>query len=228
MERIIRNTDDSAEAIIESHPEWGHLIAYGLGSSSWIGYLNGIESKKQYMKVVSEYLTHHAHQRLSNPTIRDTDTVIDFFNIQYSLEQPDGTKRYKASTLQTHLSILNKYWCFAWARDLPTEVPLLQHMLKQWCHKMADPTQAEAFTAEELASYYNRIPDVHTAHIAAYAVIASHGCERGVEAKSLCFEDVTELTDASGKQIFQIKFNRAKQLGATSGKKGKSSKKMHQ
>ena len=44
METIIRNTDDSAEAIIESHPEWGGpLIAYGLGSSSWIGYLNGIE-----------------------------------------------------------------------------------------------------------------------------------------------------------------------------------------
>lgn len=213
----------TAEEIIKEHPEWVTILHMGLGSASWLRYLREIDSKRQYLQVVAEFLTFLNAKRQTQADYRDTDAILDFFEFRRVETNVDGSIRFKANSIQGHVSIMNKFWCYAFARDLATEVPLVQHEAKSHNNKMNDPIQAPAFTADQLVEYYQRLPGNHTAHIGPYAVIATHGCERGVEAKQLHFEDVTSLLDSEGNHMYRIKFDRAKQLGKSATKKGNKS-----
>ena len=216
---------ERVQKILNAHPEWIALYGEGFASPFWLEYLEEIKTRFQYLKVVAEYIEFHQLRKLADDTALDTTSIVEFFKARYEMKNENGEKKFKANTLQGHLSVMNKFWMYAYARDLSIELPLLQHKIKSWNADMDDPIQAAAFTIEELNEYYAILPGVHTAHIGPYAILATHGCERGIEIKSLRFEDVVELTDtATGNKMFQIFFDRAKQLGKKTGKKGNALK----
>jgi hypothetical protein len=63
--------------IFEKHPEWNHLLIYGLNDASWVESLIEIESKSVYFKCIADYLEfYHA---VNVQDMRTTIVIIFYF-----------------------------------------------------------------------------------------------------------------------------------------------------
>ncbi len=94
--------------------------------------------------------------------------------------------------------------------------------MKKWVSKADNAKQAKPFEREELGVLYERQMEAHTAHFAPFAVLATHGLQRGCETKLLGLEDIKELRAKDGTLNYLVDFSRQKRTARSTGNRGNS------
>jgi hypothetical protein len=202
-----------------------HLIEHGLKNVNFTEQVDLFKpnSQKQYMKTATEFLQFILDYPLSEfeaSTLTDgrCRQAVNFLKFKRGVTQ--ATPLLSGSTLQTKWSHVLLFFMTVYKIDLTKEVTVCQKLLNSWKAEDPDPTQAAVFSLEQLQSYYSLPLALHSAHIAVYAVMATHGCERGCESKLLHYEDIQRLVNPTNEATsYQVTFNRQKQLGKSFNKR---------
>lgn len=205
--------------------EWTPLIQFGLQNVNFLQVLDTFKdsSQKSYIRAIAEYLQFV----VDHPQTLLVESLVPSNDNEARISQAIEFLKFKracgltGNTLQTKWSQVMLFFNTVYSIDLNKSATLGQRLLNQYKKQDPDPTQAAVFTLEQLLTFYSFPLAKHTAHIAVYAIMTTHGAERGIESKRLTFEDVTKLVNPiTGEIQYQVQFDRQKLLGDVTNKRG--------
>lgn len=205
---------------VMKRPEWSTHPE--LRISSWLTWVSLIKSQHFYMNVAAQFLEFKF--KLSESDLGErVEPYTDVEAVTFFFAERKASEKYKATSLISQASALSKFFKFALNRDLYVETPLLTCQLTSWQKEEDGPEQAPVFSPPELLRFYeDHTIGFHNAHVAPYAIVATHGCGRSAEVALLRFDGVVFTESPTPR--FVITMPRLKNIGTTSGggrKKGR-------
>ena len=99
--------------------------------------------------------------------------LVNYFNdARAQTNPPDGSPRYRATTIRSWLSVFSKFWRHCKYKDLKALVPTLEDKIGEWEKKQTEVKQAKCFSREELTTFIEMPTTVDNLLDKAYAAIA--------------------------------------------------------
>lgn len=132
------------------------LPDYGQNSAEWLEAMEGFHSAAVYQARVQEFLHYHSHQQEADASERSMRSSLNpFFNAKNAEKNPNGTRKFKSTTLRGVLSALKLYWKIIFSvHDVAKLVPIIETHLKRWEHAQAPPKKAKTLDDDDLERYF--------------------------------------------------------------------------